>query len=367
MGMRNKLTTEIATVQEYLNREGGKERHIPTTFSFNTPGIPVEDKYIRLLVAIYADGYYDGQKIVASFKKERKKNRFRTLLRKCDIGWTERSIYNTQYTYFYVHPVPSILEWFTDKQFTKKWYDCTDNQLKIIIDECVHWDGSVEEGNRMGAYYSSKKEEIDFIQFALHRLGYRATISNNNSSKSDKPSYRVRWTRQNVHNLKHAKVEDYHTIDNKSYCFTVPSGLLVLRRNNKIFITGNCNQFMIGLSRLISLSARGGIDIYSIIDQLKSSGTCPSYAVRRATKHDTSLGSSCPVAVGNALLDMYKEMKSEIGEENEETIRSAHKNKTNKNMPEGKVKATPCPECGSPLVFEGGCNTCKNCGWSKCD
>lgn len=130
---------------------------------------------------------------------------------------------------------------------------------------------------------------------------------------------------------------------------------------------GGCNQFMIGLSRLISLSARGGIDIYSIIDQLKSSGTCPSYAVRRATKHDTSLGSSCPVAVGNALLDMYKEMQSEIGEENEEIAKSVHKNKTNKNMPEGKVKVTSCPECGSPLVFEGGCNTCKNCGWSKCD
>ncbi|WP_206085022.1 hypothetical protein, partial [Megasphaera hexanoica] len=25
-----------------------------------------------------------------------------------------------------------------------------------------------------------------------------------------------------------------------------------------------------------------------------------------------------------------------------------------------------CPQCGEPLVFEGGCNTCKNCGWSKC-
>ena len=50
--------------------------------------------------------------------------------------------------------------------------------------------------------------------------------------------------------------------------------------------SGGCNQFMIGLSRMISLAARGGIDIYSIIDQLKSSGTCPSYAVRTATKHD---------------------------------------------------------------------------------
>lgn len=57
--------------------------------------------------------------------------------------------------------------------------------------------------------------------------------------------------------------------------------------------SGGCNNFMIGLSRAISLCARGGIDVYSIVDQLKSSGTCPSYAVRSATKHDTSKGSSC--------------------------------------------------------------------------
>ena len=25
-----------------------------------------------------------------------------------------------------------------------------------------------------------------------------------------------------------------------------------------------------------------------------------------------------------------------------------------------------CPECGSSLEFSGGCNLCKNCGWSKC-
>jgi len=26
-----------------------------------------------------------------------------------------------------------------------------------------------------------------------------------------------------------------------------------------------------------------------------------------------------------------------------------------------------CPECAEELLFEGGCNVCKNCGWSKCD
>ena len=125
--------------------------------------------------------------------------------------------------------------------------------------------------------------------------------------------------------------------------------------------SGGCHNFMIGLSRMISLSARGGVDIYSIVDQLKSSGICPSYAVRRATKHDTSKGSCCPVAIGNALIEMYEELQSELGlaEEKEANVNPTSV-QTNGNKPK-------CPECGEPLIFEGGCNICKNCGWSKCD
>ena len=117
--------------------------------------------------------------------------------------------------------------------------------------------------------------------------------------------------------------------------------------------TGGCNNFMIGLSRMISLSARGGIDIYAIVDQLKSSGTCPSYAVRSATKRDTSVGSSCPVAVGEALIAMYEEMQN----------KPISAKKESKNI----TSEAKCPECGNELTFEGGCNTCKNCGYSKCN
>lgn len=133
--------------------------------------------------------------------------------------------------------------------------------------------------------------------------------------------------------------------------------------------TGGCNNFMIGLSRMISLSARAGVDIYSIVDQLKSSGTCPSYAVRTATKHDTSIGSSCPVAVGNALMDMYKELQNELFEDvDDKTVKKTEVIKQEKRTKTtDEVKSVPCPECGSPLVFEGGCNSCKNCGFSKCD
>lgn len=123
---------------------------------------------------------------------------------------------------------------------------------------------------------------------------------------------------------------------------------------------GGCDNFMTGLSRMISLAARAGCSVYDIVDQLNSSGTCPSYAVRRATKHDTSPGSSCPVAVGNALLDMQIEINEELEIDNPKpTI----KKKDTKTVILPKYK---CPECGSEITFEGGCQTCKNCGWSKC-
>ena len=123
--------------------------------------------------------------------------------------------------------------------------------------------------------------------------------------------------------------------------------------------TGGCNNFMIGLSRMISLAARSGVGVQDIVDQLKSSGTCPSYAVRRATKNDTSPGSSCPVAIGNALIEMWKEV-NEANETNEKCDDS------HENCKEKCDTAPKCPECGGELTFEGGCNTCHLCGWSKC-
>ncbi len=120
--------------------------------------------------------------------------------------------------------------------------------------------------------------------------------------------------------------------------------------------TGGCNNFMVGLSRMISLAARSGCGIDAIVDQLKSCGSCPSYVVRTHTKRDTSLGSCCPMAVGWALTDMYKEMQAQI-------------HGIPEDEPEEKSREirNPCPKCGAELEFQGGCNICKSCGWTKCD
>ena len=127
--------------------------------------------------------------------------------------------------------------------------------------------------------------------------------------------------------------------------------------------TGGCNSFMVGLSRMISLAARSGCDFDSIIDQLNSCITCPSYAVRKAVNKDTSPGNCCPAAIGKALKEMHDEMLSEIGEVVTELQVTTKPEAKDKPIVQSKDK---CPECGEPLEHVGGCATCPNCGWSRC-
>lgn len=119
--------------------------------------------------------------------------------------------------------------------------------------------------------------------------------------------------------------------------------------------TGGCQNFMIGLSRMVSLSARAGCPIEDIVDQLKSCGSCPSYAVRRATKGDTSIGSCCPVAIGNALIEMHNEVMKNLGKYPDE-----------KHVVEKKEIRNPCPQCGAELQFSNGCHICPSCSFSQC-
>lgn len=118
---------------------------------------------------------------------------------------------------------------------------------------------------------------------------------------------------------------------------------------------GGCSNYMVGLSRMVSLACRAGVSINDIQDQLNSTGACPSYAIRTATKHDTSKGACCPMAIGNALMDMWKEVQEELG-----YLKEPKKKKSQKF-------GERCPECGAVLEHSGGCDICKECGYSHCN
>lgn len=124
--------------------------------------------------------------------------------------------------------------------------------------------------------------------------------------------------------------------------------------------TGGCMSNITAVSRLITTASRYGAPLEHIIDDLNSCPTCSSYTARRVTKKDVSPGSCCPVAMGKALLDMQKEI-------NEFLKDKITKPSGIKESPKPQIRNAPtCPECGESIIFEGGCNVCKNCGWSKC-
>jgi ribonucleoside-diphosphate reductase alpha chain len=130
---------------------------------------------------------------------------------------------------------------------------------------------------------------------------------------------------------------------------------------------GGCNNFMIGLSRMVSLSARGGISIDNIIDQLNSCGVCPSYAVRHAVKKDTSLGSCCPVAIGNALKDMYEEIQERIHYCHDTMSKVDVQYRLEESL-KSMEQYEECPSCHKKgLTHIGGCDQCILCGYSKCN
>ena len=121
--------------------------------------------------------------------------------------------------------------------------------------------------------------------------------------------------------------------------------------------SGGCNSYMVGLSRLISLAGKRGATVEEIIDQLESVVACPSFVKRKWSIGDTSPGKCCPEAIGKELKVLYERFKKSFMNKpvvNEEVHPQSH-------------EVAKCPECGEDLSFMGGCVTCTNCGYSKCD
>ena len=400
------INTTEDLITHHNRSKYGFPRKFKKSFIYDGPGINLTDDEIRLSVAIFADGGFyspSSKKCDISVLKERKKDRLVQILESSGRDYTIRKANNGYYHIKFYPPIDG-----RQKTFPCEWYNCSQHQLQVIFEEVFYWDGYEKERNQ---YTSIFKENADFIQFVCSAVGKSSSIYKDERirEKNRHICYRVDWSDRILRSIVDKNKKDIPFIqpeDGYEYCFSVPSTMLVLRRNDKIFITGNCGPthilayfdpdtadlmevylnkgseggcalYMTGLSRMISLACRAGVDIMTIKDQLDSTGACPSYAVRRATKHDTSKGSCCPMAVGNALVDMWKEMREDIGldwqdEDSKEdepiVIRKPEPIQKSPELYSNHYNSNAiCPECGEPLVFEGGCNSCKNCGYSKCN
>lgn len=248
------------------NNESSFKDNIPCTFEFinNNAGVDLTDDQIRLQIAVCADGTYKsmpGNKCRINIKKKKKAERLEWLLKRTNTEYhllDKGDCHNKYYTF--EPPVPN------NKSLYDLFHNANTRQMMIIAKEVVKWDGDEVKG----VFRTTSKEDADFIQFVFSCIyGNRSTINVDNRIGRKKTmcgkeytissiTYEVSIGKTKTVSFAGSKskvdVHEYKT-DNM-YCFTVDSGMLLLRRNNKIFVTGNCGKDMSKVDRSAAYMAR---------------------------------------------------------------------------------------------------------------
>ena len=201
----------------------------------------IDENDYRLQVAFCADGTLLLQNSTwkgrIRVKKQYKKDRLRELLKDREHKETQ----DNEYSIF----------WFNPTVLSKSLYECfSAESFDILRDEVFRWDGDYERK----IFRTTHKEDADFIQFVLTSGGYAAGIDIEDRLGElfcgvyERKSilYTVTRYASTTTGMRDSKDSEIrvHCLDEKapSYCFTVPSHMLVIRHNNRIFITGNCGK-----------------------------------------------------------------------------------------------------------------------------
>ena len=145
--------------------------------------------------------------------------------------------------------------------------------------------------------------------------------------------------------------------------------------------SGGCPSQSEALGRVISVALRGGMDPEALINQLKGI-RCYS-AIRNSAK--SGKATSCPSAIAKAIETIIKG-KGDAEEKETKSGKAYPQKKQSKSHAATEVSdSTPtelarqkaeeksalakgiCPDCRSPIEYEGGCVVCRSCGFSKCN
>lgn len=196
-----------------------------------------DENLLRVKVMLAADGCYHGNGLCKlELKKTRKVDRAHKLLTEAGLKYS--------YTYnskkgSYTFRLKALTE---SKKLHEchDWYNSCQEDLKILLEESIFWDGS-DKGDKGRTFSSSVKEEVDVVQFAAHANGMNTNIRTYFYQGKDR--YELGINREdsykNSTKLRSLEVSRVKPEDGFKYCFEVDSGFFVARENGKVFVTGN--------------------------------------------------------------------------------------------------------------------------------
>lgn len=223
----------------------------PRTGFADGPGIPLEDDYIRLLVAISADfTIRKSGDIYGSIKKQRKVERVKRFLE--DLGIRHCiNIDSRGYSSIFIHR-GGVKDAF--KEFPTEWLHLASaRQIRIILEELVLWDGNSVNSRTMKEYSTKLYHNAVWVQTLCHLGGMMSTICHRSNRWGE-------WYKATMlfkdHSTLSAKMRANVPYDGKVYCCTMPAGTLLVRQNDMITVSGNCDALSFveaGIDNVISV------------------------------------------------------------------------------------------------------------------
>lgn len=217
-------------------------------------GRVVNDDQLRLVAAIQADGKVDTQstgRIVFWLKKQTKINRLRTLLERLEIPYkthfcpTKAAGHGTTF-----YAPQWVWQWLSpNKTFNREnLLSVSVENRREFLSELPKWDGHDNK------YVSTNLANCNTVQEIAVVSGVRATlrISNRESCKDGiirKPCGVVGFGKSDRTHIKTFKISNV-PYSGAVYCVEMPKGTVIVRRNGKVSITGNCSQELRVLAEL---------------------------------------------------------------------------------------------------------------------
>jgi superfamily II DNA or RNA helicase len=221
---------------------------IPAAFFYpGAAGVALTNERLRVQIAVIADGHFPypetSARCVVRLKKERKITRLRSLLTTAEIEFSEKLDCSVSGSGFHVFTfyAPLVL-----KKFDARFWGCSAEQLAIVRDEVIHWDGS-DRGEAKGSqFFSVEKESADFVQYAFASAGIIARVTED-AREGRRTCYVVTLRKDSprfltLRNRNEATVFAEPSTDGFKYCFQVPSTFLLFRRNGCVFASGNTGK-----------------------------------------------------------------------------------------------------------------------------
>ena len=232
-----KLWKERADSVKYYQ---GVKHHVSAPTSVNTKVTFMPEH--RLAIAYQADGHtrnYKEYGYTFSFTKERKQQRLKEILDDCGYEYSEYKDGNNGHLGYYVKSKIRLykhFDWINLALISKEW-------CQQFIEELSYWDSTRRTNSRF-KFDTINRSVADKVQAIAILAGYNCLLSihidDRSPNYSDVYSLSIRTNYQPVDGQ--CIVKERISFKDTTYCFEVSSGMLLVRRNGAVAISGNTGK-----------------------------------------------------------------------------------------------------------------------------